>query len=301
MLVWDSQGGPVTISARNSLDFEKPLLSEGDIYGCTHQGNVRKTNADHFLVASFHRAMKVHASSLPDGNLSLISPDTRGLVALVADGVGGLAHGEDGSAQATDAAARYLLEMREISLQAEPDRESEVIERLRTLATGAHQRLLAFADRVGGLAATTITMLIVIWPRLFVVHAGDSRCYRLRDGAFEQLTTDQTMAQAMIDAGAMSRASAEHSTLKDILFSALGAPQFEMQVVSSDVRRSDRFLLCTDGLTRYVSNEEIGALVATPRSAEDVCTTLRDLALARGGGDNITVICGGPRVTNRPS
>ena len=95
----------------------------------------------------------------------------------------------------------------------------------------------------------------------------------------------------------MSREVAENSNLKNILVSALGSSQFEMQVVTSDVRRSDRFLLCTDGLTRYVSDDEIAALVAAPRSAEDVCTTLRDLALERGGGDNVTIICGGPRVT----
>ena len=285
-----------TAAAPNSLDFEKPLLSEIDIFGCTHVGRVRKTNADHFLIATFHRAMKVHASSLPGDNLATFSPDSRGLIAMVADGVGGLARGEDGSAQATDAAARFLLEMREISLQAEPEREAEVIERLRTLATGAHQRLLAFAQRVGSAAATTITMMIAIWPRLFIVHAGDSRGYRLRDGVFEQFTTDQTMAQAMIDAGAMSRETAERSNLKNILISALGGSQFDMQVVTSDLRRSDRFLLCTDGLTRYVSDEEIKELLASRQTAESICHRLRDLALERGGADNVTVIVAGPRM-----
>jgi serine/threonine protein phosphatase PrpC len=285
----------MTTAALDRLDFEKPLPSDIDVFGCTHVGRVRAANADHFLIASFHRAMKVHATSLPADVTTVLSPDSRGFVAMVADGVGSLAHGEDGSAQATDAAARFLLEMREVCLQAEPEREPEVLDRLRTLANNAHHRLLEFGNEMGSAAATTITMLIAIWPRVFVVHAGDSRCYRMRDGRFEQLTTDQTMAQAMIDSGAMSRDAAEASNLKNILISALGAAQFDMQVVTSDLRRSDRFLLCTDGLTRYVSDDEIAAYVGSTQSAESICSTLRDLALERGGGDNVTVIVGGPR------
>src|SRR5688572_29321541 len=111
MLMAGQRGEPMTTTAPDSLDFQKPPLSEVDVYGCTHKGHVRKTNADHFLIASFHRAMRVHASSLPSESGTMLSPDTRGFVAMVADGVGGLAHGEEGSAQATDAAARYLLEM----------------------------------------------------------------------------------------------------------------------------------------------------------------------------------------------
>jgi protein phosphatase len=234
--------------------------------------------------------MRVHGSSLPGENFTVFSPDSRGFIALVADGVGGLEHAEDGSAQATNAAARYLVEMSEISLQAEPQREGELVERLRTLATQAHQNLLAFAERVGSVAATTMTMMIVVWPRVFIVHAGDSRCYRLRDGRLEQITTDQTMAQAMIDAGAMSREAAEASNLKHILISALGSSQIDIQVTTSDMRRSDRHFLCTDGLTRYVSDGEIHEKLASDIGSEQVCRTLLDLALERGGSDNITVI-----------
>jgi len=265
-------------------------VSEIDVFGLTHTGRVRKSNADHFLLATFHRAMRVHASSLPGENFTVFSPDSRGFIALVADGVGGLEHAEDGSAQATNAAARYLVEMSEISLQSEPEREAEFVERLRTFATQAHQRLLTFAEQVGSVAATTMTMMIVVWPRVFVVHAGDSRCYRLRDGRLEQITTDQTMAQAMIDAGAMSREAAEASNLKHILISALGSSQIDIQVTTSDIRRSDRFVLCTDGLTRYVSDAEIHDKVASDIGSENVCRALLELALDRGGSDNITVI-----------
>src|SRR6185437_12220783 len=96
--------------------------------------------------------------------------------------------------------------MSEISLQAGPDRSSEVVDRLRTAMMDAHQSLLDLAADDGGgagTAATTLTIAFAVWPRMFLMHAGDSRFYRLHDAALTQLTTDQTMAQVMIDAGAM--------------------------------------------------------------------------------------------------
>src|SRR5437868_12044564 len=92
---------------------QKPLLNQVDVYGCTHKGLVRETNADHFLVASFHRAILVHAASVPADSLPAFSPDSRGFVVLVADGVGSMVHGARGSARITDAIARYLTEMSE--------------------------------------------------------------------------------------------------------------------------------------------------------------------------------------------
>jgi serine/threonine protein phosphatase PrpC len=116
----------------------KPLLSQVDVFGCTNKGLVRDTNADHFLVASFHRAILVHAASVPSESLPAFSPDTRGFVLLVADGVGSMAHGAQGSAKVTDAIARYLVEMSEVSLIAQPNREKEVMDRLRETVSAAH-------------------------------------------------------------------------------------------------------------------------------------------------------------------
>jgi serine/threonine protein phosphatase PrpC len=280
----------MTITLVDASAMTKPLPSEIDVFGITHAGRVRKTNADHFIVASFHRAMLLHASSLGGDDLPTLSRDSRGYLMLVADGVGGLKHAKDGSAQATDAIARYFLDMTEINLQQEPAREPELVERLKTAVMQAHTTLLSFAERAGGSAATTITAALAVWPKAFVVHAGDSRCYYLRDGRLQQVTTDQTMAQVMIDSGAMSREAAENSRLKHVLVSALGSSQLDMQVTSIDLRRGDRFLLCSDGLTRHVSDDELRDHVAGGGTAEEVCRHLVDLAMERGGEDNITVI-----------
>src|ERR1043166_8691738 len=145
----------------NATDAEhvKPLAAEIDVHGLTHRGLVRAVNADHFLVASFRRAMEVHASSLPPESFPPFSADTRGFVFLVADGVGAMPNAKEGSAQAADAVARYLVDMGEVSMQADPERETEVTERLGALVARAHQRLMDFAEEAGGTAATTLTMV----------------------------------------------------------------------------------------------------------------------------------------------
>ena len=280
----------MTTTAVEPTTLRKPLPSEIDVFGLTHAGRVRATNADHFLVTSFHRALKIHASSLDGGVLPPLSTDSRGYMFLVADGVGGFEHAQDGSAQATDCIARFFLDSSEISLQTNPEREPEVIERLRKSVTCAHETLLAFARDAGGAAATTITVWFGLWPRGFVIHAGDSRCYRMRDGVLLQTTTDQTMAQVMVDAGAMSREAAEASRLKHVLVSAVGSSQLDLQVNAFDLRYDDRWLLCSDGLTRHVNDEEIREHLGADESAEVICRRLLALALERGGEDNVTVI-----------
>jgi serine/threonine protein phosphatase PrpC len=268
----------------------KPLPTEVDAFGITHQGLVRKTNADHFIVASFHRAIRIHASSMPAEAFPTFSPDSRGWLLLVADGVGSLSHAKEGSAKLTDAIARHLVAMSEVSLQSHPNREREVLDRVHESVSAAHEQLRDYAKEVGGGAATTITMILMIWPCAFIAHAGDSRAYRLRDAVIERLTMDQTMAQVMVNAGKMSRQQAESSKLKNVLLSAAGSTTFDLSVSATDIRRKDRWLLCTDGLTRHVSETEIREAMESNVGSERVCRDLLALALERGGEDNLTII-----------
>ena len=270
----------------------KPALEELDVFGITHVGLVRETNADHFLIASFHRAMNVLATSLGPGMVTSRTTDSRGVLLLVADGVSSLAHAADGSARATDAIARSLLEMSEISSPTDEGREKQVVERLRRFVSQAHEALLAFAEEAGGDAATTITAVLALWPRAFIAHVGDSRCYRLREGVFERLTTDQTMAQAMIDAGVIKAGSEAASRLGNVLVSALGSSQLDVEMRVLDLQRHDRWLLCSDGLPKHVSEAEMHAHLASTRTAEEMCRDLLQLTLDRGAEDNVTIVCG---------
>ena len=98
---------PMTTTLVDASAMTKPLPSEIDVFGITDAGRVRKTNADHFIVASFHRAMMLHASSLGGDDLPTLSRDSRGYLMLVADGVGGLKHAKDGSAPASIHASNF--------------------------------------------------------------------------------------------------------------------------------------------------------------------------------------------------
>ena len=275
---------------------QKPTPSEIDVCGLTHRGCVRSENADHFLIASFHRAMQVHNSSIPASVFPALSADSRGYVFLVADGVGAFAQAANGSARAIRSVAQYLVDMSEVSLPSEPGREEEIIARARAAFSEAHETLLQLDEQgVQGSAVTTLTMVIAIWPRAFVVHAGDSRAYRVRDGVLTQLTTDQTMAQAMIDSGAMTRDTAEASPLKHVLVSALGSSQVDPEVSVHTLERNDVMLLCSDGLTKHVTDDEISEHMLHAATSESICQSLIDLALARGGQDNVTVVMGKAR------
>src|SRR5438067_7629615 len=279
---------------RDETALQRPTLAEVDVFGLTHPGLVRRTNADHFLVASLHRTLHVHATSLGDG-IGPQETESRGFLLLVADGVGGLAGAAEGSARAVATVAQHLLHATELCSQMAVANENDAIRNLREAVTDAHRALLAATDE-GVPTASTLTLFASFWPRAFVVHVGDSRAYRYRDGELERLTTDQTFAQMMVQAGALTPAGAQASHLKHVLWSALGSQEAVPEVLVTDVTRRGVILLCTDGLTTHVTDDEIKTHLANCTSAEECCRKLVNLALERGGHDNVTVVIG--RVRN---
>ncbi|MFL5613974.1 MAG: PP2C family protein-serine/threonine phosphatase [Gemmatimonadaceae bacterium] len=279
----------MSTATRDDTALQRPTLAEVDFFGLTHPGLVRKTNADHFLVASLHRTLHVHATSLNDG-LGPQETESRGFLLLVADGVGALAGAADGSARAVASVAQHLLHATELCSQMAVANQNDAIAMLRDAVIGAHRALLKMTEEEGAQSASTLTMFASFWPRAFVVHVGDSRVYRYRDGALERLTTDQTFAQMMVQAGAMTPAGAEASHLKHVLWSALGSQEVVPEVHVTDVTRRGVILLCTDGLTTHVNDDEIKSHLASGLSAEQCCRSLVNLALERGGRDNVTAV-----------
>ena len=272
----------------------RPTKDHIDVFGMSHQGLVRTENQDHFLVASLHKAMQVYHSSLPEEAIGELLSTSRGFVFLVADGVGGLPGGKDASRTALSSIIDYVVQTMDLYVQLDPDAEPAFLAELQRSVERSHERVReageADDDHVG--MATTLTMVCIRWPRGYLVHVGDSRCYRLRNGELEQLTVDQTMAQAMVDAGALSPDQAEHSGLKHVLYSAIGATRAEPYTLTTDVRWDDVMMLCSDGITKHVTDDEIRDALRRSTSAEATCRELVDLALARGGSDNTTIIIG---------
>ncbi len=280
---------------RNSLvRRSRPMASDIDVFGLTDQGKVRKENQDQFLIASLHKTMQIQSTSLPPERLPELMSESRGFVFLVADGVGGMPGGQHASGTALSAIAHYVTHTMRLYYHHDPDEESKFLADLQESVLHSHSLLRAEgeADPLREGMATTLTLVAVLWPRAYVVHVGDSRLYILREGRLDQITKDQTMAQALVDAGVLDSANLERSPFKSILSSAVGGSQATPMTTVTDVRWDDVMLLCTDGLTKHVTEAEIQQHLTDVHSAELICRKLVDLALERGGSDNVTVVAG---------
>jgi protein phosphatase len=135
-------------------------------------------------------------------------------------------------------------------------------------------------------------MYAAFWPRGFIVHVGDSRLYRYRDGEITRFTSDQTYEQLMLESGAIKPGSAEATRLKNVLWSAVGNDEMVPQIVPVDLTRRDVVLVCSDGLTKHVTDDEIKERLARDETSEATVRALMDLALERGGTDNVTAVVG---------
>jgi protein phosphatase len=141
--------------------------------------------------------------------------------------------------------------------------------------------------------ATTLTLALIVWPWMYVLQLGDSRAYHYYNGRLRQVTRDQTLAQDLVDKGALSEADLGHSPLSNVLASAIGAREARPEVARINI--SDRgcvILLCSDGLTKHVTDDEIREQCGRMTSSEQLCNTLLGMALERGGTDNTTIVAG---------
>lgn len=269
----------------------RPRPEQIDIYGISHQGRVRSENQDQFLIASLHKTMMVHHSSIPEEHLGRLTSDSRGFVFLVADGVGGGPAGQLASGTALTAIVDYVIHAMDLYLDIDESTEPMFLAQLRRSVERGHEKIRAEGGeaKTSGMA-TTLTMVTVRWPKAYLVHVGDSRCYRIRNGKLEMMTKDQTMAQVLVDAGALNPDTAEQSGLKHVLWSALGGKEASPETLKVDIEFDDIMLICSDGLTKHVSDEEIREHLVKTTGSEATCRALLELALERGGTDNVTVV-----------
>ncbi|HEX9564329.1 MAG TPA: protein phosphatase 2C domain-containing protein [Gemmatimonadaceae bacterium] len=284
-----------TIQETNTVP--RPSMSEIDTFGLTDKGRVRKVNNDHFLIASFHRNLRVHHTSIP-GGIGHHETESRGFLFLVADGVGGMTSAGEGSALALSTLAHHLLHATELCSEVVLTQQEKSADELRKAVMLAHETLVEMGRVEGGKPATTLTMYAAFWPRAFVVHVGDSRMYRLRDGDLTRFTSDQTYEQLMLESGAIKPGSPEATRLKNVLWSAVGNDEVVPQIVPTDLTRRDVVLVCSDGLTKHVTDDEIRERMSRDETSEETVRALVDLALSRGGTDNVTAVVGKIRARN---
>lgn len=272
----------------------KPRDDELDLFGLTHIGKVRKTNQDHFLLCTVHPQVHIHATSLPAPDALPLRGTRLATLMLVADGVGGGIGGGEASQLATESITRYVSSTLRCYHAAGTAHEGEFEAALRTAALEAHDVVRAEnAQREASSMATTLTLGIVTWPWAYVLQIGDSRCYHHAQGTLRQVTSDQTMAQSLVDQGVLPAEKLAQSPFKNVLTSAIGGETAMPVVTRLDIRDRDSvLLLCSDGLTKHVSDEEIAHAIGSMTSSKQLCNALLELALARGGSDNITILAG---------
>jgi protein phosphatase len=271
----------------------KPRDEEIDVHGLTHAGKVRAENQDHFLLASIHKRVQVLATNLGTQEHLPSGEQRVAFIAMVADGVGGEEGGAEASATALEAVMQYVND----SMSCLYDRdvtEDKFAELLQRCAIQSHEAIRARAPENEDHAtmATTLTLLMGVWPAYYLVQVGDSRYYLWREGKLTQVTRDQTLAEELVDQGILSRAQAPHTQFAHVLSSALGASAAEPVVTRLRAEWDNVHLLCSDGLTKHVSDERIAERLANMTSAKDVCEQLLQDALDDGGTDNITIIVG---------
>src|SRR5688572_15347192 len=191
----------------NAPNEPRPRDDELDLFGLTHAGRVRKENQDHFLLCTVHPQVVIHGTSLPDPEHLALRGQRLATIMLVADGVGGSAAGSRASRLATEAVTRYVASTLRCYHTVGSSNENEFTEALRAAAIEAHDtvRANAMAELGGRQMATTLSLGIVVWPWLYVLQVGDSRCYFYQDGTLSQVTRDQTVAQGLVDQGVLPK------------------------------------------------------------------------------------------------
>jgi protein phosphatase len=280
----------------------KPRDDEIDVHGLTHIGKVRKQNQDHFLLASIHKRVEVHRTSLPESHQGTFGDQRVAFVAMVADGVGGGEGGAEASATALENAMEYVASSMDCYYRSDAH-EEDFINALQDAAIKSHQAVVARARRknVEGKMATTLTLWMGVWPWIYLMQIGDSRYYVMSNGKLTQISRDQTVAQELLDKGVFTRADAARSQFANVLSSSLGGEQTVPVVTRIRSTWENINLLCSDGLTKHVSDERIAERLRTMQSARQVCEQLLQDALDGGGTDNITIIVGRSVRNDRPT
>jgi PPM family protein phosphatase len=255
-----------------------------DCHGMTSPGRVHALNADALLVADLTPYLQQPAET---GELN------SGQLLVVADGVGREWLGQRASSMAIEFLRKAILTTSFPHPASQRDDDQLALALQRTVAE-CQDRLRRAAEQTADLAGmgTTLTAAYIAWPRLVLLHVGDSRCYLHRITYLDRLTTDHTVAERMISEGYVNREQLQQSRWHNVLWNTISASR---QDATPELRRlrlrvGDSLLLCTDGLTRHLSERQIREALQEGTSARRTCEQLIEMANARGGEDNITVV-----------
>ena len=230
----------------------------------TDVGNVRKMNQDYYYVSE-------------DGCLNIL-----------ADGMGGYTGGEVASRLAVISAVEYLH--KSFNKEAEYPKE-EILSIIKKTIEYANNEVYKKSKEIEELEqmGTTMEICLIYRNRAFIAHIGDSRVYRIRKGIMRKLTKDHSYVQTLVEDGTITKEEAEHHPKKNMLMKALGCEEkIEADVMVKGFLKNDVILICSDGLTNMVSEEEIHSIIE--ENVQNAGEKLIKEAKENGGLDNITLI-----------
>jgi serine/threonine protein phosphatase PrpC len=261
-------------------------------YGLTDRGRVRDTNEDHFLIAELARILSIRQTSLHQ-------PDTqqgrnRAHLFLVADGMGGHRAGEVASALSITTVEAFVLHLlRRFSNRQGAD-EEVILKDLQAALCEADARIFEEAAHHPEFAGmgTTLTMTLVSGRKIFVFHAGDSRCYLFHAGHLQRLTEDHTVAAELARQGVIRPEEVCQNRYRHVVTNVLGGGKagVKVDVQMHDLEPGDIMLLCSDGLTDMLTDDGIAAILKAEANPRAACERLLAEANQQGGRDNITAV-----------
>lgn len=241
-------------------------------------GRARTMNEDAFSVADLETGTEVAFS----GGIETFDLTEHGVLLALSDGMGGHSAGEVASA--------LVLESLRAAMTA-PEGDGAIEHKIEAAVQRANATVVQAAQSDGkrGMGAT-LTALFVHASEAYVAEVGDSRAYILRNGRLRQITRDQSLVQFMVDSGILSAEEAKTSNRKNVILQAMGlAEDVRAAIGRLSLRRRDRFLVCSDGISNSLSDAELRLLLAD-HDPQTACTKMIDLANERGGKDNLTAI-----------
>lgn len=247
-----------------------------------HKGRIRQNNEDNFCLDGKIMVLK----DMDAGGLFKLKTDSAQRVFAVCDGMGGTAAGEEASYAAVNTIARNR------SIIQSYDKPNTLVKLVRNLSDVVHN----VGKRRNARSGCTLTMCLLNNETIRLVHVGDSRIYLSRGDELKQMTEDHSEVQRMISLGILTPEEAKEHPKRHVINQYLGISS-EDEMIDPGItdplplKTGDRYLLCSDGLTDMVPDEEIQRLLAQSATAAQACDSLVNLALKNGGKDNVTVMC----------
>lgn len=283
------------VSRPLNIDPFQPLSTDVrvEVAGRSACGNVQPQNTDHYLAIRLGRLQETLITSLSDADLPPRFEEY-GYAMLVADGIGSGGAGARASRVALSALAHLAIRYGRWNVRVAPDKAIDIVEqgdffyrRVNDAVTEAGRADSRLADM-----ATSLTAVYIAGDDLFYAHVGHSRAFLFRGGVLTQLTVDDTLEKLRLKTPGPTLLEQSKRDVTHVVTQTIGGRLDEPNTTIEHFQlfSGDRVLLCTNGLTDAVNDDEIADVLSLQRRPDDDCRRLIDLALAKGGPDNVTVM-----------